>query len=271
MTAAPLPDLAVAIWQAPGLSGTPDAMIDRLAALLDRGALAGHDLLVLPELWTTGYFDAGAVRAAAEPPHGPAATRIAALARAHRLAIAWGHAERAGPDGALANMATLAGPDGSVLLRYRKVNLWDRYEQDLFIPGSAPSGIAELRGWKLGFSICYDSEFPETFRDLAVRGADLVLAPTALGAEFGVVGDAMLRTRAFENGLFLAFANRSGSEHGYAFGGGSGLIAPDGSVLARVAGESGLATATLEHAAIAAARQCSPYLAETRWAPPRMR
>lgn len=264
------PDLDVAIWQAPGLSGAPGAMLNRLEALLEGGALAQAHLLVLPELWTCGYFDEAAVRACAEPREGPTMQRLCALARSHSLAIAWGHAERESDDGPIWNAASLAGPDGELRLHYRKVNLWDRYEQVLFQPGREPSEIAELHGWKLGFSVCYDTEFPETFRDLTLRGADLVLAPTALGAEFGVVGDAMLRTRAFESGLYLAFANRSGTEHGYAFGGGSAVFAPDGMVEARIDAESGVVRACLRHDRIAAARQRSPYLAELRWAAPRM-
>ncbi|WP_408589973.1 nitrilase-related carbon-nitrogen hydrolase [Novosphingobium sp.] len=264
------PELNVAIWQAPGLSGAPDAMLDRLAALLAGGTLEGADLLLLPELWSCGYFDETAVRAGAEPIDGPTAQRLSALARAHGLAIAWGHAEREAPDQPIWNAATLIGADGAVLLHYRKVNLWDRYEKALFAPGTEPSALATLSGWKLGFSICYDTEFPETFRDLAVRGADLVLAPTALGAEFGVVGDALLRTRAFENGLFLAFANRSGCEHGYAFGAGSGIVGPDGTFLAKAEVDSVVVRASLSHDRIAAARRRSPYLTDLRWAAPRM-
>lgn len=266
MTDATPSPLALAIWQEPGLSGQPAAMVDRLAAWLDSGAGAGLDLLVLPELWTSGYFDADAVVAAEEPQDGPNQRRIAALAAAHGLAIAWGWPER---DGAHRyNSATLVGPDGTTLLSYRKVNLWADYERSLFTAGTAPSAMATLHGWRIGFSICYDTEYPETLRNLALRGADLVIAPTAVGGEFPIIPEAVIRVRALENGVWLAFANRAGVEHGYRFAGGSALVGPDGRLRTQAQAETALLRATLDPAAIDAARAETPYLHDMRWAAP---
>jgi predicted amidohydrolase len=258
--------LRLAIWQQAGACGQPDVMIDRLAALLDSGALADTDLLLLPELWTSGYFDAAAVAAASEPGDGPWQGRIAALARKHHLALAFGYPERA--DGRRFNAARLVGADGTALIDYRKVNLWADYERALFTAGDGPSAIADYRGWRIGFSICYDTEYPETVRDLALRGADLVLAPTAVGAEFPLVAEAVIRVRALENGVWLAFANRAGEEHGYRFDGQSAVVGPDGAVRARAQADEALIFATLQPDAIAAARAATPYLADRRWAPP---
>jgi predicted amidohydrolase len=241
-------------------------MIDRLSALLDSGTLAGTDLLVLPELWTSGYFDAAAVTGASEAADGPGQTRIADLARSHGLAIALGYPELAG--GHRYNTVRLVGADGGDLLSYRKVNLWGDYERALFAPGDAPSGIATVRGWRIGFSICYDTEFPETVRDLALRGADLVLAPTACGTEFPLVAEAVIRVRALENGVWLAFANRAGREHGYPFDGQSAIVGPDGMVRARALADDALICTTLDRTDIATARADTPYLRELRWAPP---
>lgn len=260
--------LNLAIWQQPGLCGQPDAMLDRLATLLDSEVLADTDLLVLPELWTSGYFDAAAVEQASEPAHGPWQTRIAALARAHGLAIALGYPEIC--DGRRFNAVRLIGADGSDLLTYRKINLWGDYERTLFAAGNRPSGLATLRGWRIGFSICYDTEFPETVRDLAMRGADLVLAPTACGAEFPLVAEAVIRVRALENGVWLAFANRAGTEHGYTFDGQSAIVGPDGVARARAQTDEALLFATLDPPSIPAARAETPYLREIRWAAPRL-
>jgi predicted amidohydrolase len=267
MTAARAP-LRLAVWQQPGACGQPDAMIDRLAALLASGALAGTDLLLLPELWTSGYFDAAAVAAASEPEDGPWQGRIAALAREHGLAIALGYPELA--DGHRYNAARLIGPDGAGLLGYRKVNLWADYERALFTPGTTPSAIVAYRGWRIGFSICYDTEYPETVRDLGLRGADLVLVPTAVGSEFPLVADAVIRVRALENGLWLAFANRSGDEQGYRFDGRSAIVGPEGVVRAQAESEDALLFATLDSAALDAARSHSPYFKDMRWAPPQL-
>lgn len=241
-------------------------MIDRLETLLENGEAGHPDLLLLPELWTSGYFDAPAVASASEPRDGRWQTRIAALARRHHLAIAYGYPESA--DGNRYNAAILIGPDGETLLEYRKVNLWGDYERDLFQSGDRPSGLAMLNGWRIGFSICYDTEYPETLRDLALRGADIVLAPTAVGAEFPLVAEAVIRVRALENGVWLAFANRSGDERGYRFDGQSAIVGPDGIVRARAETDDAIIHAQVDRAAIAAARKSTPYLDDRRWAAP---
>ncbi len=243
-------------------------MIARLAARLDSGALAGVDLLLLPELWTSGYFDTAAVVHASESADGMWQQKIAELARRHGLALAYGYPEMAGEH--RYNSVRLIGPDGASLLGYRKVNLWGDYERTLFAAGESPSAIATYRGWRIGFSICYDTEFPETVRDLAMRGADLVLVPTAVGSEFPMVAEAVIRVRALENGVWLAFANRSGLEHGYRFDGRSAIVGPDGVVRARAETDEALLVAALDPADMAAARAHSPYLAELRWSAPRI-
>ena len=262
------PALRLALWQQPGLCGQPEQMIDRLDALLASGALADTDLLLLPELWTSGYFDQAAVTAASEPADGAWQRRIATLARRYGLALAYGYPELA--DCERYNSVRLIGADGQDVLAYRKVNLWGDYERALFGSGHTPSAIADYRGWRIGFSICYDTEYPETLRNLALRGADLVLAPTAVGAEFPLVAEAVIRVRALENGVWLAFANRAGSEHGYRFDGQSAIVGPDGVVRARATTDEALIFATLDPAAIPAARADTPYLGDLRWAPPQL-
>lgn len=256
----------IALWQQPGLIGQPDAMIDRLAALLDSGAAGDAGLVILPELWTSGYNDPAAVIAASEPADGPWQTRLAGLARAHRIALAYGYPELDG--GHRYNAARLIDEAGQTLAAYRKVNLWGDYERGLFTPGESPSVVATWRGWRIGLSICYDTEFPETIRDLALKGADLVIAPTACGCEFPLVAEAVIRVRALENGVFLAFANRVGSECGYPFDGHSAIVGPDGVFRDRAMTDEALLFATLDQADIAAARAHSGFLRELRWAAP---
>ena len=256
--------LTLALWQQPGLLGEPDAMVDRLSALLDSGAVAGVDLLLLPEVWTTGYMDPAAITEGGDQAGSPLLTRMAALAAKHGLALAFGFPEDAAPK--RYNTAWIIDGTGQTILAYRKVNLWGDYERELFAAGDQPSAIAELHGWRIGFSICYDTEYPETLRDLALRGADLVLAPAAVGREFALVGEAIIRVRAAENGVWLAFANRSGEE----LGGQSAIVGPDGVVRARAEEDEALLIVTLDHAAIAAARAETPYLHDMRWAAPKL-
>ncbi len=95
-------------------------------------------------------------------------------------------------------------------------------------PPASWSSTGSRRPW----SICYDIEFPESVRAAAVRGAELLLVPTALAGGFDAVPQVLVRARALENQLTVAYANHTGAEEGYDFLGGSVVAGPDGTVLA---------------------------------------
>lgn len=190
---------------------------------------AGADLLVLPELALTGYGDAAAVKRLATAPDAPVIGRLRALAARHRLALVFGYAEQAAEG--LYDSALLVGRDGSLLANYRKVHLWGAYERSLFLAGQ-PSPVVELAGCRVGLLICYDLDFPEAARDLALRGADTLIAISATTAPYAVVPDAVVPARAYETGCFVVFADRGGADGDCVFAGRSRVAAPDGQLLA---------------------------------------
>ena len=234
-----------------------------LAALRRAATQAASDaaqLLVLPELFLTGYnIGADALQALAEPADGPSATQAASIARQSGVALLYGYPER-GTDGRLYNSALLLGPTGEPLANYRKTHLFGDGERQTFSPGQNPFVLAELAGRRIGLLICYDVEFPELVRGLALRGAELVAVPTALMAPYHFVPRMMLPVRAFENQIFLIYANRSGAESGMVYVGESCIVAPDGTVLARAGANETLLTATLDDAAMADSRAANTYL-----------
>ncbi len=229
---------------------------------LDQAAerAAGSDLLVLPELFLTGYnIGADALRARAEPQDGPHAHHAAEIARRHRVALLYGYPERA-IDGALYNSALLVGADGRTLANYRKTHLFGDMERAVFTPGAEPFVLADVAGVRTGILICYDVEFPEAVRGLALRGADLVAVPTALMQPYAFVADIMVRTRAFENQVFLMYANRCGEEPPLHYVGHSCIVGPDGTDLARAGAGSQMLSATLDFDAAAQSRALNTYL-----------
>lgn len=254
--------MRTALWQTGSVAGDPAANVARLAALLPGLAADGVDLLLCPELWTTGYNVFDAVRDGAEAADGPTCRALSALAARHRIALAWGYAEAA--DGTLYNSARLIGPDGAPLANYRKLHLWGDYERALFRPGPLPAPPVALGDWRVAFSICYDTEFPEVIRLHARRGADLILAPTALGLGVAAIPDLLVPARALENGVFVAFCNRAGTENGLTYHGGSCIAAPDGRKLVSAGPDATMLTATLDRQMLTAARTRWPYLAELR-------
>ena len=119
-------------------------------------------------------------------------------------------------------------------------------------------------GLNIAMVICYDVEFPESVRAAAVRGADAVLVPTALAHGFDEVPNIILRARALENHVAVAYANHCGIEDGTTFGGGSIIAGPDGGVLASAGIGAELLYAELDADAIRGSRAGVPYLAERR-------
>lgn len=254
--------MKVGVWQTAGEPGGIDANLARLAGVLREAAAAGVGLLVTPELWTTGYADAAAIRAGSEPADGPGFVAIAALARKFGVAIVYGYPEQAGAD--RYNSAQLVGRDGVSLLNHHKLHLWGDHERRLFTPGPAPGPPVGLDGWQVAISICYDTEFPELIRRYAVEGAELVVSPTALSAGVAAIPDLIVPVRALENGIYIAFCNRCGSEGALAYHGASCIVDPGGAKLGTAGAGEALVVATLDKAAIAAARARAPFLADRR-------
>jgi len=252
--------MRVAIYQGPAAPGTKAHMLDALRQAAEQAH--GADLLVLPELFLTGYnIPPDQLRAAAEPADGPASKASAQIARTHNMALLYGYPEQ-GAEGALHNSAVLIGPDGHIQANYRKTHLFGDMERAIFTPGTQPAVLATIAGIKIGVLICYDVEFPEMVRGLALRGADLVAVPTALMQPYHFIPQVMVRTRAFENQVFLAYANRTGTEGDMHYVGESCIVAPDGAFLARAEATETLISAELDMAQAANSRSLNTYLAD---------
>lgn len=182
---------------------------DENAAFLEESVRSTDaDLLVAPELATTGYLflDRAELASVAEPlPGGPSCERLARACRDTGRSLVVGIAERAGDR--LYNSAVLLGPDGSALV-YRKPHLFDT-ETLVFDRAGATESLATAAGARVGLMICFDWRFPEVARLLALRGAEVIAHPSNLVHPF--CQDAMI-TRALENRIFAATANRFGTE-----------------------------------------------------------
>lgn len=242
--------------RAPGLSG--------VSALLARARDAGADLAHLPELALPGYgAGAQALHAAAEQAPDTLA-RFADRVRETGVALALGLPVLEGES--VRNAAVLLRP-GHWPVSYAKRFLYGDYERNAFSPGKAVSPVVEVAGLKVGLLVCFDVEFPETVRELAVAGADLVLVPTALPAGEGArfIARHLVPTRAFENGLFVSYADWCGSDTAFRYQGLSVIAAPDGSALAQAGEtEASMLLADLDPAAFEATRAANDYLGELR-------
>ena len=247
----------LAVAQSPAELDTPAKRLKWLRDALPDIAASGTDLLLLPELFACGYKIGDTVQDRAEAADGPTASAIAGMARQHGIAIHYGFAERA--DDRLYNAALCLGPDGVVLGHHRKLVIPPGFERDHFTAGRGCQ-LFHYRGLRIATLICYDAEFAETVRHVAELGAELVLVPTALGAEWDWVAERMIPTRAYENGIFLAYANSAGVENGFSYLGKSVVARPDGVEAARAGAIAEIIFADLDTARVAAAQARLPFL-----------
>ncbi|MBB3298342.1 MULTISPECIES: nitrilase family protein [unclassified Rhizobium] len=206
------------------------AAIERLAKA---AKTQGAEIVVLPELADSGYTfrDGEEVAALAGPvPGGPSAETLRRLAEEFGLYIVSGIAEQDGDR--FYNSALLCGPEGYIG-KYRKLHLWNN-ENRLFRKGDLGLPIFDLPFGRIGIAICYDGWFPETFRQLALAGAELVCVPTNWVPMAGAEGlpepmaNILHKAAAHTNGLYIACADRIGIERGQSFIGRSLIVGPQG-------------------------------------------
>jgi len=247
----------LAVAQSPAELATTQDRLNWLSDVMPAVAVEHTDLLVLPELFATGYNIGDQVLARAEPADGAIAQTIAALAKAHGIAIHYGFPEADGD--AIYNAAQCFGPDGAHLSGHRKLAIPPGFEREHFTPGQECT-LFTYRNVRIATLICYDAEFPEAARHVASLGAELILVPTALGAQWEWVAQRMIPTRAFENGVYLAYANSAGVENGMAFLGQSVIATPDGQELARAGVDPEIIFGTLQLEKVPAAQTRLPYL-----------
>lgn len=255
--------LGVAMLQSSGQLRETKANCDLIEDAARRAADAGARLLITSEMFLTGYAIGDDVHRLAEPADGPSARRIAGIAAATGVAIAYGYPEL-GPSGEVYNSVRLVGPGGEPLANYRKSHLFGDFERAHFTPGDEPVVQAELHGTRIGLMICYDVEFPENVRAHALAGTDLLVVPTAQMHPYELVAETVVPVRAFESQLYVAYVNRIGTEGEFDFVGLSCMAGPDGLVRARAGRGEELLVATVDPAFLQASRTANPYLHDRR-------
>jgi len=249
------------------------ANLEAADQLVARAASTGADVVVLPEKWNT-IGDADTYRANAEPLEGGESVEaMAGWARLHGITLVGGSiTERREGRDKLSNTSLVFDPEGAVVAVYRKIHLFDvevggvvYRESEAEEPGHEPV-VAEVEGWKIGLSVCYDVRFPELYRILALEGAELVTVPahftTPTGRDHWHV---LLRARAIENQCYVAAAAQVGETLPGKPAYGRSLIAdPWGVVLAQAPDEQTVIAAELDRVRLQDIRAKLPSLANRR-------
>jgi len=186
------------------------------------------DLICFPESALDGYAcGQTGLAAGARTTDGPETGRIAALARTQGVWILWTLAEKW--HGGIANSAVIIDRSGTIRMTYRKAHLCREVNEHLaYVPGE-DFPVVDMDGLTAGAMICFDRHFPEAARTLRLKGANLILHPTATDwfkPDPTSLNTAMMRTRSYENRCFILSVNQAN------YGGGSALFGPWGEVMA---------------------------------------
>lgn len=248
----------LAVLQHQSSPGDVDANLNRLRNAAAIAASKQAQLLITPEVSLSGYnISVDTNRAVAQDAEGSLRQSIGELCKKHAIAIAYGFVEQ--DEDTYYNTVQLVDKHGEVLQKYRKNHLWGAMDNHLFTAGNKLQPPATVDGWQIAILICYDVEFPEYPRLHALAGADLIVVPTALAGEWHTVADKVVPVRAYENQLFVAYANFCGDENNCTYAGRSCICGPDASDLARADQEDALLIATLDRNDINTLRKEIPY------------
>ncbi|MGE5675679.1 MAG: carbon-nitrogen family hydrolase [Mycobacterium leprae] len=200
------------------------------AADLVRQAAAGADLVMLPEMWSTGYALPDLADNLADRDGEPTGRFLSALAAECGVYLAGSVADQRG--GKVYNSATVYGPGGARLAEYSKVHLVPMMEEERYLTAGERAVVADLGGVKAGLAICYDLRFPELHRSMALAGAELLLIPAEWPVQRLHHWRTLLMARAIENQCYVLGCNRVGRDNANQFPGHSLVVDPWGEILA---------------------------------------
>lgn len=249
--------LIVASIQMDCILNDKKANLSKAEEMVISAAEKGAKLIVLPELFSTGYRVEEQDEALAEPIPGATTEWMQQLAARYGTYLI-GAIIEAGENGALYDTAVVVGPEGYIA-SHRKMHLWGD-ECKRFKTGESID-VVELPFGKIGLQICYEIGFPEMARIQVRKGADILVYTSAFGRARYYVWDIASRSRALENGAFIVACNRCGRDKDSEFGGLSRIVAPDTTILADSGADGdAVVLAELDLDEVERMRRTLPYL-----------
>jgi N-carbamoylputrescine amidase len=240
--------------------------VDRACGFVAQAAEAGARLIVLPEFFHCEYFPQFRdyrYMDYAEPDTGPTTQAMREATKRHGVWIVSTIFELARP-GLYYDTAMLIDPDGEIAGKYRKVHPAALLSlEKIYFRGGTSFPVFRVDDWTVGFSICYDNLFPESCRCLAIRGAELIIAPYA--TPVADPWENFLSTRALENGVYFAACNHVGQEGEWRMSGKSMIISPLGKIAVQASGtDEQIISLDVAREDVIAARRSFPLFRDRR-------
>lgn len=234
-----------------------EANFERVEKWVNDAAGRGSDLVLLPELWASGY-DLENWAQYASPLGEGSFKRVSTLARNYQISIGCSLLEE--KDGHAYNTFVLYGPVGETWGVYRKIHRFRLLQEEKWLKSGDRLVLAQTPWGRVGLSICYDLRFPEMFRPYFEAGARLILIVAEWPDRRVSHWTKLLQARAIENQAFFAGVNKVGYSQGVKLGGGSAVVDPWGVPLVEGNDEEGLLTAEIDLLEADKARHYIPVL-----------
>ncbi|RFU66670.1 carbon-nitrogen hydrolase family protein [Peribacillus glennii] len=238
--------------------GNKKVNLERAYNLITKAVKQGAKLVVIPELFNTGYRTEEDDISLAETIPGETTNWMAEVSKELNITLVGCIMEQGKQKGLVYDTSIVTSTEG-IVGTYRKTHLWD-HENIRFTKGDNLP-VFELEWGNLGMQICYEVGFPEGARTLALKGADIIVYPSAFGQARLYAWELATRARALENGCYVIAANRTGTEKGETvFGGHSRIINPKGEVLIQATQENDVIIAEIDINEVVQQRREIPYL-----------
>lgn len=236
--------------------------LSKAKLLIEQAINNGAKIIVLPELFSTGYRVEDNDYELAEEVPGPTTDWLEKICRNAHVYIIGCLIEKDMAD--VYDTAVVIGPNG-IIGKYRKIQLWD-LESTRF-KGGQELPVFNIGIIKIGIQICYEIGFPEGTRSLTLKGADLIIYPSAFGKARHYAWDIASRARALENGVYIIAANRSGTEKiETVFNGRSRIIDPQGQILKEASHQLEEVIFTeIDRTVVERQRKALPYLEDLQY------
>jgi len=239
---------------------TPLKRVERLEAELQKNNAL--DLIVCPELFLSGYGNFEKIKEFCETTNGEYAKKISLLAKKYSTAIVYGYPEIDNDN--FFNSAQYFDNQGLSVANHRKRMLPPTADESKIFKPGIKNSIITINGIKAAIVICYELEFPELIRKLALDGVELIIAPTGQSSHWPSAARYICRSRAFENGIFVIYANSTGTLNGISFMGESKIIGPDGLDINNANEDEKVIVGEINTDQISLVRKKLPYLDDAR-------
>lgn len=239
--------------------GDPDVNYATARAAVVKAAREGADIVLLPELWASGY-DLKNARNYASPLNEGWFACMQEMAKDHRVALGGSMIEEQGEK--FYNTFILVDHLGKQLGCYRKTHLFDLIDEKKYFSAGSQLALIESPWGKIGLALCYDLRFPELFRSYALQGAEVILLVAEWPRRRIAHWDILLLARAIENQCFIAAVNKVGTSKGEQLGGNSAVIDPMGKILAAGGAAPGVFVAEIDLEETAKVRKWMPVLTD---------